>query len=805
MADDHLSVGEREVPTMPEAVGSDPVRVSGPGSGVPGRLGRIQAFAAIGVVAALTAGVLVGLASPAGAVAGYGDVGEGIWYTDAVQWSVDNGIDDIAGPCFGPETPVSRGETAVWIYNMENPPDAGTSHSFTDVTDASQNDAISWMAHNEITTGKSPTTFAPDETLTRAEAATFLHRLADKPSAPPHNFSDVVAGWQQDSVSWMADTGITTGTSPTTFAPEDTLNRSQLITFLYRYKNEPDVTLNTSTPTCDDDAEPDPTPQGAFTAITAGGAHSCGLRTDGTAQCWGHNYYGETDAPTGTFTAITTGGAHSCGLRTDGTAQCWGYNILGQGDAPSGTFTAITAGGFHSCGLRTDGTAQCWGHNNDGQTNAPTGTFTAITAGGFHSCGLRTDGTAQCWGNNSSGQTDAPDRCVHRHHNRRVPFVWAQNRRHRPMLGQQQRRSNRCAHKVRSPPSQPATSHSCGLRTDGTAQCWGNNNDGQTDAPTGTFTAITAGGAHSCGLRTDGTAQCWGNNSSGQTDAPTGTFTAITTGGFHSCGLRTDGTAQCWGYNDDGQGDAPTGTFTAITAGGAHSCGLRTDGTAQCWGSNDDRETDFGQTDAPTGTFTAITAGQYHSCGLRTDGTAQCWGNSRPVKPMRLQARSPPSQPARTIRVGSEPTAPPNAGATTASVKPMRLQVRSPPSQPAGAIRVGSEPTAPPNAGAATSTVKPMRPQARSPPSQPATGIRVGSEPTAPPNAGATTTSVKPMRPQVRLPPSQPASTIRVGSEPTAPPNAGTGPPIFPRALAGCLSRRRDTPSRHVHRAVRAS
>ena len=123
MGDDHLSVGEREVATTPDAVGSEPVRVSGPGSGVSvglGRLGRVQALAVIGVVAALTAGLLMGLASPAGAVAGYGDVGEGTWYTDAVQWSTDNGITDIAGPCFGPDTPVSRGETAVWIYNMEN-------------------------------------------------------------------------------------------------------------------------------------------------------------------------------------------------------------------------------------------------------------------------------------------------------------------------------------------------------------------------------------------------------------------------------------------------------------------------------------------------------------------------------------------------------------------------------------------------------------------------------------------------------------------------------------------------------------
>ena len=212
----------------------------------------------------------MGLPSPAGAVAGYGDVGEGTWYTDAVQWSTDNGITDIAGPCFGPDTPVSRGETAVWIYNMENPPDnrvqgdypttgpatgdddgVGDRHSFTDVTDASQDDAISWMANTGITTGKSPTTFAPDDTLTRAEAAAFLHRLEGEPAAPPHSFVDVVTAWQQGGVSWMADTGITTGKSPTTFAPEDTLTRAHLVTFLYRYQNEPDVTVNTTTPTCD--------------------------------------------------------------------------------------------------------------------------------------------------------------------------------------------------------------------------------------------------------------------------------------------------------------------------------------------------------------------------------------------------------------------------------------------------------------------------------------------------------------------------------------------------------------------------
>ena len=214
-------------------------------------VGLSRVWLSLGLVVSLTAALLMGLPSPAGAVAGYGDVGEGTWYTDAVQWSTDNGIADIAGPCFGPDTPVSRGETAVWIYNMENQPAAGNSHSFTDVTDASQNDAISWMANTGITTGTSPTTFAPDETLKRAQAAAFLHRLAGEPAAPPHNFSDVVAAWQQGGVSWMSHTSITTGTSPTTFAPEDTLTRADLVTFLYRYQDEPDVTLNTTTSTCD--------------------------------------------------------------------------------------------------------------------------------------------------------------------------------------------------------------------------------------------------------------------------------------------------------------------------------------------------------------------------------------------------------------------------------------------------------------------------------------------------------------------------------------------------------------------------
>ena len=241
------------------------------------------------------------------AVAGYSDVAEGTWYTDAVQWSVDNGITGIAGPCFGPNTPVSRGETALWIYNMENQPDAGERHSFTDVSDASLHDAISWMSNTGITTGTSATTFAPDETLKRAQTAAFLHRLAGEPPAPPHSFTDVVAGWQQAPVSWMSDNRITTGTSATTFAPEDMLTRAHLVTFLYRYQGEPEVTVNATAPHCDP-VEPDlgvGSPTVNKSAVSASERFTLSAVVRNSGDAWSApttlRYYRSTDA------TITTG------------------------------------------------------------------------------------------------------------------------------------------------------------------------------------------------------------------------------------------------------------------------------------------------------------------------------------------------------------------------------------------------------------------------------------------------------------------------------------------------------------------
>ena len=105
------------------------------------------------------------------------------------------------------------------------------------------------------------------------------------------------------------------------------------------------------------------------------------------------------------------------------------------------------------------------------------------------------------------------------------------------------------------------------------------------EPPGGEFTTIASGYHHTCGVRTDGTIACWGDNWAGQSDPPSGAFTQVGTGHDHSCGLRTDGTIACWGYDRKyGATRAPTGEFAALSVGARHSCGLKADGSMICWG-----------------------------------------------------------------------------------------------------------------------------------------------------------------------------------------------------------------------------
>ena len=172
------------------------------------------------------------------------------------------------------------------------------------------------------------------------------------------------------------------------------------------------------------------------------------------------------------------------------------------------------------------------------------------------------------------------------------------------------------------------TFYGLGVRADGTLAGWGSNSQGQITVPTGTFTALAAGTIHSLAVRADGTLAGWGNNSHGETFVPGGTFLAIAAGDSHSLGLRADGTLAGWGSNDAGETTLPTGTFSAIAAGIDFSVGVRSDGTLAAWGSNF-----LGQRTVPSGTFTAVALGNAYHLALRTDGTLVGWLNNTNVPP----------------------------------------------------------------------------------------------------------------------------------------------------------------------------
>ena len=103
--------------------------------------------------------------------------------------------------------------------------------------------AVQWAVENGITSGTSATTFSPDATCTRAQMVTFLWRTAGCPVVQRTNpFVDVRSdAYYYNAVLWAVKNGITAGTSAARFSPEDTVTRDQAVTFLYRFAGSPDV------------------------------------------------------------------------------------------------------------------------------------------------------------------------------------------------------------------------------------------------------------------------------------------------------------------------------------------------------------------------------------------------------------------------------------------------------------------------------------------------------------------------------------------------------------------------------------
>lgn len=191
-------------------------------------MSAIPAFAAEQTAAARTGG------NP------FVDVQEGKWYYDAVMWGKENGV--VAGltaNTFGPKESCTRGQIVTFLWRAMGCPEAvNKMHTFTDVdADAYYYKAMLWAVEDGITSGYTNTEFAPNETCTRAQMATFVWRLAGEVEVNTEHclFTDVAEGsWYYDAAVWAEQYQVISGYEGGLFAPKDTVTRDQTITILWR-------------------------------------------------------------------------------------------------------------------------------------------------------------------------------------------------------------------------------------------------------------------------------------------------------------------------------------------------------------------------------------------------------------------------------------------------------------------------------------------------------------------------------------------------------------------------------------------
>lgn len=168
-------------------------------------------------------------------------------YFDAVGWGSARGLFDGVVTdryAFNPYVNCSRAEMVLFLYRASGSPGiAGMSNPFKDVRSAdSYYNAAVWASNKGIVQGYgSSDTFAPNETVTRSEAMTLLYRMENNPAVTGGNrFTDIDANawWYLDAINWGSQNGIALGTNAagTEFSPARTCSRVEIVTFLYRDK-----------------------------------------------------------------------------------------------------------------------------------------------------------------------------------------------------------------------------------------------------------------------------------------------------------------------------------------------------------------------------------------------------------------------------------------------------------------------------------------------------------------------------------------------------------------------------------------
>jgi alpha-tubulin suppressor-like RCC1 family protein len=349
--------------------------------------------------------------------------------------------------------------------------------------------------------------------------------------------------------------------------------------------------------------------------------------------------------------SISAGDAHVCALITGGTVTCWGSNVSGELGVSSGSgpstvagltdATAVTAGKNFSCAISTSQGVVCWGKNSGGQlgrgattptsdsspatvTGLTAGVASQVAAGLSHSCAvIASGGGVKCWG---TAESDTPGTVLDDKNSYDINY----NTPGAPIGGLGdgsvgfsvaiQTSTTPITVKINSSTAlsdavaiSVGVGSACSITIDGTAYCWGNNNDGRvgnnrTDNNRGGIgsprplyatpvqdssanaligvKSISINGKHGCAVTATAAVACWGSRTYGEVgDTYTGVSAvashtpvagvanavAVSAGELHTCALTSTSAVFCWGqgtFSQLGNGTTPSATGTPVVVSG---------------------------------------------------------------------------------------------------------------------------------------------------------------------------------------------------------------------------------------------
>lgn len=175
-------------------------------------------------------------------VSSFSDVKESDYFAVAVVWAIDKGITSGTGDGkFSPGAACTREQIVTFLWRAAGSPEpVTTTNPFRDVKTSDYSyKAILWAVENEVTSGTGKGEFSPKSPCKRGEVMTFMWKASGQPQSSGSSFTDVPAGaFYEKPVAWAVASGITSGTGGNKFSPNSTCTRGQIVTFLYRNRDD---------------------------------------------------------------------------------------------------------------------------------------------------------------------------------------------------------------------------------------------------------------------------------------------------------------------------------------------------------------------------------------------------------------------------------------------------------------------------------------------------------------------------------------------------------------------------------------